>query len=422
MRINRKIKYKCNIYTLACILSIAVMMYYFLPIVTGVISASMMMIILGVLYCIIFLFSKWQLRKVFLFNGLLIISLIILFFVRDYYKRGIIGIYAVFLLFAPAFVTVFFYYKKEYLYLKILAVVSLMSLFVTSITTYSGLSIYPNLARILATISESDSQILQLSIGMNIGGFDLVYSAILCMPIYIILIDRIVKNTILNKGIKVMICILEFLLAIKTQYTTAMLLVIFGTILIVCLKKFNIIRICILGVLLYLLLSNSTDKIVVVLNQTADRLDDSAIATRMLELSSSLEGGEASGEDISARSDAYMKSIEEFLNNPITGIWYKEGYQSVGGHSTFLDLLAAGGIVAFICIIYTIASIIRSLVFPLYEEKEKKYIGIFFMNYIILAFLNPLVSGTFFAVLFIIPVGITCEQKILKSYIKKDEI
>ena len=44
------------------------------------------------------------------------------------------------------------------------------------------------------------------------------------------------------------------------------------------------------------------------------------------------------------------------------------------------------------------------------------------MNYIILAFLNPLVSGTFFAVLFIIPVGITCEQKILKSYIKKDEI
>ena len=186
--------------------------------------------------------------------------------------------------------------------------------------------------------------------------------------------------------------------------------------------KFNIIRICILGVLLYLLLSNSTDKIVVVLNQTADRLDDSAIATRMLELSSSLEGGEASGEDISARSDAYMKSIEEFLNNPITGIWYKEGYQSVGGHSTFLDLLAAGGIVAFICIIYTIASIIRSLVFPLYEEKEKKYIGIFFMNYIILAFLNPLVSGTFFAVLFIIPVGITCEQKILKSYIKKDEI
>ena len=338
MRINRKIKYKCNIYTLACILSIAVMMYYFLPIVTGVISASMMMIILGVLYCIIFLFSKWQLRKVFLFNGLLIISLIILFFVRDYYKRGIIGIYAVFLLFAPAFITVFFYYKKEYLYLKILAVVSLMSLFVTSITTYSGLSIYPNLARILATISESDSQILQLSIGMNIGGFDLVYSAILCMPIYIILIDRIVKNTILNKGIKVMICILEFLLAIKTQYTTAMLLVIFGTILIVCLKKFNIIRICILGVLLYLLLSNSTDKIVVVLNQTADRLDDSAIATRMLELSSSLEGGEASGEDISARSDAYMKSIEEFLNNPITGIWYKEGYQSVGGHSTFLDL------------------------------------------------------------------------------------
>ena len=98
------------------------------------------------------------------------------------------------MLFAPAFITVFFYYKKEYLYLKILAVVSLMSLFVTSITTYSGLSIYPNLARILATISESDSQILQLSIGMNIGGFDLVYSAILCMPIYIILIDRIVKK------------------------------------------------------------------------------------------------------------------------------------------------------------------------------------------------------------------------------------
>ena len=65
MRINRKIKYKCNIYTLACILSIAVMRYYFLPIVTGVISASMMMIILGVLYCIIFLFSKWHCEKFF---------------------------------------------------------------------------------------------------------------------------------------------------------------------------------------------------------------------------------------------------------------------------------------------------------------------------------------------------------------------
>lgn len=93
MKITIKTKISINVYTIIFLLSLIVMSYYFLPITASVLTASMMLGVLGILYFMIFINSNWKSRKEVFGYLLLICSLGIVFCVREYYKEGIIGVY-----------------------------------------------------------------------------------------------------------------------------------------------------------------------------------------------------------------------------------------------------------------------------------------------------------------------------------------
>lgn len=398
MKITIRTKISINVYTIIFLLSLIVMSYYFLPITATVLTASMMLGVLGILYFMIFINSNWKSRKE-VFGYLLLICLVgIVFCVREYYKEGIIGVYSVLLVFSPIFLAFFLFNKEKYEMLKKLAVAVLLMLVITGITTFAGLIVYPELARDLAAFSNDN--IIGISTRYNIGGYDIVYCVVLAIPLYCLVIEKKVTTGI-KKFLEILIFIISLIFIVKTQYTTAMLLGIVSFGMIILIRKFDLKRLGILALLGLVFLSVYKGEISNGLIKVSYSIESQSISQRLEELAKALDGGKVTGEDMTERGNAYGKSIEAFLEHPVLGTWISSDNIELGGHSTVLDLMAGVGLPGFLLILYTFFYIEKLLLSRVENEITRKYVGIFLVVYIILAVVNPIISGTFFSVLFI---------------------
>lgn len=398
MKVTIKTKISINVYTIIFLLSLIVMLYYFLPITVSVLTASMMLGVLGILYFMIFINSNWKSRKEVFGYLLLICSLVIVFCVREYYKEGIIGVYSVLLVFSPIFLAFFLFNKEKYEMLKKLAVAVLLMLVITGITTFAGLIVYPELARDLAAFSNDN--IIGISTRYNIGGYDIVYCVVLAIPLYCLVIEKKVTTGI-KKFLEILIFIISLIFIVKTQYTTAMLLGIVSFGMIILIRKFDLKRLGILALLGLVFLSVYKGEISNGLIKVSYSIESQSISQRLEELAKALDGGKVTGEDMTERGNAYGKSIEAFLEHPVLGTWISSDNIELGGHSTVLDLMAGVGLPGFLLILYTFFYIEKLLLSRVENEITRKYVGIFLVVYIILAVVNPIISGTFFSVLFI---------------------
>lgn len=408
MKVTIKTKISINVYTIIFLLSLIVMLYYFLPITASVLTASMMLGVLGILYFMIFINSNWKSRKEVFGYLLLICSLVIVFCVREYYKEGIIGVYSILLVFFPIFLAFFLFNKEKYEMLKKLAVAVLLMLVITGITTFAGLIVYPELARDLAAFSNDN--IIGISTRYNIGGYDIVYCVVLAIPLYCLVIEKKVTTGI-KKFLEILIFIISLIFIVKTQYTTAMLLGIVSCGMIIVIRKFDIKRLGVLALLGLAILSAYKGEISNGLIKASYNIESQSISQRLEELSKSLDGGKVTGEDMTERGNAYGKSIEAFLEHPISGTWISSDNIELGGHSTILDLMAGVGLPGFLLILYTFFYIEKLLLSRVENEITRKYVGIFLVIYTILAIANPIISGTFFCVLFIGLSGVTLMEK-----------
>lgn len=398
MKITIKTKISINVYTIIFLLSLIVMSYYFLPITASVLTASMMLGVLGILYFMIFINSNWKSRKEVFGYLLLICSLGIVFCVREYYKEGIIGVYSILLVFFPIFLEFFLFNKEKYEMLKKLAVAVLLMLVITGITTFTGLTVYPELARDLAAFSNDN--IIGISTRYNIGGYDIVYCVVLAIPLYCLVIEKKVTTGI-KKFLEIFIFIISLIFIVKTQYTTAMLLEIVSFGMIILIRKFDLKRLGILALLGLIILSVYKGEISNGLIKASYSIESQSISQRLEELAKALDGGKVTGEDMTERGNAYGKSIEAFLEHPVLGTWISSDNIELGGHSTVLDLMAGVGLPGFLLILYTFFYIEKLMLSRVEKEITRKYVGIFLVVYIILAVVNPIISGTFLSVLFI---------------------
>lgn len=398
MKITIKTKISINVYTIIFLLSLIVMSYYFLPITASVLTASMMLGVLGILYFMIFINSNWKSRKEVFGYLLLICSLGIVFCVREYYKEGIIGVYSILLVFFPIFLVFFLFNKEKYEMLKKLAVAVLLMLVITGITTFTGLTVYPELARDLAAFSNDN--IIGISTRYNIGGYDIVYCVVLAIPLYCLVIEKKVTTGI-KKFLEIFIFIISLIFIVKTQYTTAMLLEIVSFGMIILIRKFDLKRLGILALLGLIILSVYKGEISNGLIKASYSIESQSISQRLEELAKALDGGKVTGEDMTERGNAYGKSIEAFLEHPVLGTWISSDNIELGGHSTVLDLMAGVGLPGFLLILYTFFYIEKLMLSRVEKGITRKYVGIFLVVYIILAVVNPIISGTFFSVLFI---------------------
>ena len=398
MKVTIKTKISINVYTIIFLLSLIVMLYYFLPITASVLTASMMLGVLGILYFMIFINSNWKSRKEVFGYLLLICSLVIVFCVREYYKEGIIGVYSILLVFFPIFLAFFLFNKEKYEMLKKLAVAVLLMLVITGITTFAGLIVYPELARDLAAFSNDN--IIGISTRYNIGGYDIVYCVVLAILLYCLVIEKKVTTGI-KKFLEIFIFIISLIFIVKTQYTTAMLLGIVSFGMIILIRKFDLKRLGILALLGLVILSVYKGEISNGLIKASYSIESQSISQRLEEMGKALDGGKVTGEDMTERGNAYGKSIEAFLEHPVLGTWISSDNIELGGHSTVLDLMAGAGLLGFLLILYTFFYIEKLMLSRVENEITRKYVGIFLVVYIILAVVNPIISGTFFSVLFI---------------------
>lgn len=394
-----RFKRKNSVRALIFLLSTIVMLYYFLPISASILTASIMMIIVYGIYFLIFISSNWKKVQVVYGNGLLLASMLIIFCVRKYYVEGYIGIYSVFLIFLPAFVGFFLINKGWQSVLQKLAIVILVSLFITEISTFIGLNLYPELARDLAAISSDN--IIAVSTKYNIGGYDIVYCVMLCIPVYCLLVDKKITSLVLKVILQLAIFVVSILFFIKTQYTTAVLLGIVNCILIILIRKFDLKRLGIIAVVGIVLFSACKSNVADVLSNASRQVESQSISQRLDELSRALDSGKVTGEDMTERGNAYQKSIDAFGKHPIFGTWIQSDTIKLGGHSTILDLMAGAGIILFLIVLIAFCYTEKIMLCRIQDEVTKKYVGIFLIGFCILAIVNPIISGTFFSIFFI---------------------
>ena len=405
MKIRIKSNMTFNLQTLFFLLSLIVMLYFFLPVTASFLTAIIMLGILVVLYITIFACSKWGKKEVVFDNILVFLTMCIIFVAREFYKDGLIGLYSILLCFYPIFLSIFLINRNMFQFMKKLALSIMIMMLITGITSFIGLNIYPELARDLAAFSSDN--IIRISTMYNVGGYDFTYCVVISIPIFCLLAEK--KLSPLAKRIlEILFAVVSIMFVVKTQYTTALLLAIVSYGMIIIIRKFDLKRLCVIAVLGFLVLSGFKGEIENGLSYMAMNIESQSISQRLNELSKTLEGKSVTGEDITERGNAYGKSINAFVENPILGTWVtSDNLEKLGGHSTILDLMAGIGIIAFLFIIYTFYHIEKKMLCNFKDDLTKKYVGIFLVIYLVLACINPIISGTFFTVLFIVLPGVT---------------
>lgn len=415
MKIRIKRTIHIDVYTIFMLLTCIVVLFYFVPFMSGFLPAFIIFGILCILFFIIFLFSDWRNFRIFLINSLCITLAVIVFMMKEYADQGIVGIYSIALVFFPLFCALFLINKKKYKELKVLSYIALTGLTITAVSTYLGVLLFPEIARTLAAVSDSNTGIIAISTRLNIGGFDIVYCVILALPLYFIVIERFMNGKwIIKKSLKILVTLLIGIFALKTQYTTAVLLLFLSIFFIIIFKRVSIKGMVTVAFLVVILFGSFSDDLAKVLNHMAEAVSSESISMRLEEVADTIDSGAVTGEDITERSKAYEKSVDEFLENPIIGNWHIKEGSALGGHSTVLDLLAHTGSIGGLFIAYAIFKVEKYLLVTTKDDEKWKYIRIFLIDFLVLAVLNPVISGTFFALFFIVPTGLVIDSKEIK--------
>ena len=217
------------------------------------------------------------------------------------------------------------------------ATVLLFSIMITIITTIIGTRQYPYASRILATIADSQDENNVFFNWRNIGGYGFVYTAVLLYPLVIFSF----KQRKISLLTSIFLSMLMFALAIFSEYTTALLLVIMTTFLYFIKKEFRTKDVFTLGIVLILFLLMFYGFFSTFLIFIGTKVDSETIQERIFALAGGVEGLEAAEDN---RLELYRKVFNLFLSHPLTGTMFgnKAG---VWGHSQTLITLAQHGLV-----------------------------------------------------------------------------
>lgn len=222
---------------------------------------------------------------------------------------------------------------------------ALIFIFLTSILSIIGTSIYPNIVRDLAAnIGGRGSLVIAGLYG--VGNYSFFGSLLFLFPIF----AYYLKNETIQKKYKVLLMLNIVVLAyalIKSQFSTASLLTIIFFLLSFFSSKKNIktnIIVIFISLGLFSLLSKEIASILFYFSDRTDLLD---VKMRLEDIGNlvifkDFDPNTSQSYFASARLSRSLISLESFLNNPLVG-----GGKS-GGHSTWLDILALYGIIGIL--------------------------------------------------------------------------
>jgi len=253
---------------------------------------------------------------------------------------------------SPLFVAILFYVLwirdnalKE---LKYIIRVTLIFVFITSITSIIGLNKFPDAARLMAGRLGvlGDYETLDMFNSLGIGGYDFFYGMAFAFPVIMFLLRKHWSNARIRYAILVFIAIV-FYAIIKSQHTTAILYsvinIVFGAIGFKRLRTTFIAWFILVSVVLFVPNQFYADT----LKSIAESLKGETLSDRIYDLGVLIELAEEetleeSDTHFGRRAERIPFLIDQFSQSPIIG-----GGESTG-HVFWLDRLSLFGLIGLI--------------------------------------------------------------------------
>ena len=294
--------------------------------------------------------------------------------------------YSALLDFLPIFAAIYMFKSHERL-IKPVAIITIIAVAVTVITTTVGLYIYPDAARFLATDFNETNEFYTTLEWMNVGGYETVYTALLLYPLVIYAFKQ--KKIHLATAVVIALVLLVFIL--RSQYTIALLLFIVTTGLFFTKKDLTSKQVWIMLAAAAVLILAFWAVFSSLIELLAKNVESKEISSRLFALAGGVDGL-SSSED--KRWELYIRSFTTMFRYPIIGGYWFEGMTS--GHSFILDMLANWGALGAMALFFVYRKIYNMFYRPYRFDRGFGYILWIFLQTIFLSVLN---TGAWIAVL-----------------------
>lgn len=205
----------------------------------------------------------------------------------------------------------------------------------TSITTIIGTFQYEAPCRQLA--GNNNRALNQLYTQRNIGGYRFIYFLVLACP----LMMRRILNRVNFENCLVLV--LSVICIMRSEYTTALLMVIVILLVCVFIKHTNAIGIALVCLVFCIFLFFYEDVLIWLINRFSHSY---TIVSRLEMLLVYNNIGRATG-DLFVRQELYNQSWNSFVSNPLFGTLFRSG-QFIGEHSEILDYLGHSGLLGLL--------------------------------------------------------------------------
>jgi hypothetical protein len=316
----------------------------------------------GLMMIIIFLNSKelkYEVSLILLSMFWMLSVIVNAFIAGDYYYQLFFPT-AIILLLYSYFYTVSINDRNKEIYRKIAYLFLIISIF-TGISGIRALSIDSFASRYLAS---SNIDVFYYYSKMGAVGYDYIYGFSILSPVMI----GYIFDKSLNKKVRIMISIayiVNVLLLFKANFSTAIIIYIFGIILIFIFKIKNKVfgtLFLLLALLLYLLIDikKMIHFFIIIFLEYLEPIIPSYTFNKILSITDILSGNGLSG-TIDIRHNKLVQNMEIISNNLLFGNAFSDQRLKVGEHAEFLDLLASGGIFGFILYMAFLLIIIRNI-------------------------------------------------------------
>lgn len=265
---------------------------------------------------------------------------------------------------------------------------------ITCFTTGYGCSLYPGAARHLA-VGGDDSGIVNYGLYKmaNIDGFAFVYTMVLSLPILIYWYRNSPFAKFVYNFISIPIILLLAYLIVQTEYTIALLVFLFLSLLFIFRQKNISLKQCtFIGILCFCSFKIFTPVFSSGLHYLAQNIESQDIEDRLDDLSLAIIGEETKSNagDFDARREKYTKSLDTFLSHPL-GLWFGSG--KIGGHSYFIDNLAKFGLFGLCLIWIMVKTLYKNYVVIYKGDNVFNYALFMLLGFIVLMIVN---TGAFY--------------------------
>lgn len=266
--------------------------------------------------------------------------------------------------------------------MKVFSIVIVLTFLITAVTTIIGCINNPNAARLLATTASSQDPTAVSYNWQNIGGFSFVYSCTLMYPLVILGFKQKKLPLVLVIGFT----LVEFALAINTEYTISLMLIMFSSLLFLLPRNLSPKKFILISIAAVILIVVFSGLIAMFMDYVGQLIGKEMMGEKMM----AVFGGKEVMDNLDdRRMDRYMRSFEAFLSNPLFGCFLSgDAAGKVGGHSFILDVLAKYGLLGATILFFAYRSVYKTFYKPLKKRMGFGFVIWLFVQPIILSALN----------------------------------